>query len=390
MASGGRAMTGYDALGVAPVINVSATLTRLGGSRMPKPVMDAMAAGTEAFVDLVELQRRAGERIAELTGNEACYICSGAAAGIAIAVAACVTGTDPAAIARLPHFDGPPAEVVIHRAHRNGYDHAARQTGAVLVEIGMAHATQRWELEAAITPRTACVLYFAGAHYATGALPLTDVVEIAHERGVPVLVDAAAQIPPVAALWQYTRELGADVAIFSGGKGLRGPQSSGLVLGKRQIVEACYPNGSPNQSIGRPMKVGKEEMLGILAAVEWSLSQDEAAMLAGYEAVVQRWLAGLQEIDGVSAERGYPSEAGQPHGRAIVRISPPCPLSRDEVADALWAQKPRIAVSKVGDDAIALNPQTLEPGEDLIVLEALRTVLTRVPVPAVVPAATTG
>ncbi|HZO27787.1 MAG TPA: aminotransferase class V-fold PLP-dependent enzyme [Chloroflexota bacterium] len=383
-------MTGYDALGVTPVINASATLTRLGGSRMPKPVMDAMAAGTEAFVDLVELQRRAGERIATLTGNEACYICSGAAAGIAIAVAACITGSDPAKIARLPHFEGPPAEVIIHRAHRNGYDHAARQTGVKLVEVGMAHSTQRWELETAITPQTACVLYFAGAHYATGALPLIDVIEIAHERGVPVLVDAAAQIPPIAALWQYTRELGADAAIFSGGKGLRGPQSSGLVLGRRAIVEACYPNGSPNQSIGRPMKVGKEETLGILAAVEWSLSQDESAILAGYEAVVQRWLAGLQEIDGVSVERGYPSEAGQPHGRAIVRISPTCPLSRDEVVDALWAQKPRIAVSKIGEDAIALNPQTLEPGEDLIVLDALRAVLTRVPVPAASPAASTG
>jgi len=383
-------LTGYDALGVTPVINASATLTRLGGSRMPKPVMDAMAAGTEAFVDLVELQRRAGERIATLTGNEACYICSGAAAGIAIAVAACITGSDPAKIARLPHFEGPPAEVIIHRAHRNGYDHAARQTGVKLVEVGMAHSTQRWELETAITPQTACVLYFAGAHYATGALPLIDVIEIAHERGVPVLVDAAAQIPPIAALWQYTRELGADAAIFSGGKGLRGPQSSGLVLGRRAIVEACYPNGSPNQSIGRPMKVGKEETLGILAAVEWSLSQDESAILAGYEAVVQRWLAGLQEIDGVSVERGYPSEAGQPHGRAIVRISPTCPLSRDEVVDALWAQKPRIAVSKIGEDAIALNPQTLEPGEDLIVLDALRAVLTRVPVPAASPAASTG
>lgn len=379
-------MTGYADLGVTPVINASATLTRLGGSRMPKPVMDAMAAGTEAFVDLVELQRRAGERIAELTRNEACYICSGAAAGIAIAVAACITGSDPARIARLPHFDGPPAEAIIHRAHRNGYDHAARQTGARLVEIGMAHATQRWELEAAITPQTACVLYFAGAHYATGALPLSDVIEIAHARNVPVLVDAAAQIPPISALWQYTRELGADIAIFSGGKGLRGPQSSGLVLGRREIVEACYPNGSPNQSIGRPMKVGKEEMLGILAAVEWSLSQDEAAVLAGYEAVVQGWIAGLQGIEGVTAERGYPSEAGQPHGRTIVRFDPSCPLSRDEVVAALWSQSPRIAVAAIGADGIALNPQTLEAGEDKLVLDALRGVLTRVPVPAVSPA----
>ena len=383
-------MTGYQDLGVRPVINAAATLTRLGGSRMPRPVRDAMAAGTEAFVDLTELQRRAGERIAALTGNDACYISSGAAAGIAIAVAACITGTDPAKIASLPHFEGPPAEVVVHRSHRNGYDHAARQTGARLVEIGMAHATQRWELEAAIGPRTACVLYFAGAHYAAGALPLAAVVEIAHERGVPVLVDAAAQIPPVAALWQYTRDLGADIAIFSGGKGLRGPQSSGLVLGRREIVEACYPNGSPHQSIGRPMKVGKEEILGMVAAVEWSLSQDEAVVLAGYEAVVQGWLEGLREIDGVSAVRGYPSEAGQPHGRAIVQIAPPCPLSRDKVVDALWEQNPRIAVSKIGEDAIALNPQTLEPGEDRLVLDALRGVLTRVPTPVAARVATTG
>src|SRR5437763_13917684 len=199
-------MSSYADLGITPVVNAAATWTRLGGSRMPKPVMDAMAAGTEAFVDLVELQRRAGARIAELTGNEACYICSGAAAGMAIAVAACITGTDPARIARLPHFDGPPAEVIIHRAHRNGYDHAARQTGATLVEIGMAHTTQRWELEAAISPRTACVLYFAGANYARGALPLPQVVEIAHRHGVPVLVDAAAQTPPISSLWHFTKE----------------------------------------------------------------------------------------------------------------------------------------------------------------------------------------
>ncbi len=372
-------MSRYEELGVRPVINASATLTRLGGSRMPQPVLDAMAAGAEAFVDLVELQHRVGERIAELTRNEACYVSSGAAASIAICVAACITGTDPAKIARLPHFDGPPAEVIVHRSQRNGYDHAARMTGATLVEIGMAHTTQRWELEAAITPRTACVLYFAGANYAPGSLPLKDVIEIAHARGVPVLVDAAAQIPPVSSLWHYTHDLGADIAIFSGGKGLRGPQSSGLVLGRRDIVEACYPNGSPNQSIGRPMKVGKEEMLGMLAAVEWSLAQDEAIILAGYEASVQGWLEGLQGIPGITVERGYPSEAGQPHGRAIVRCAPPLPWTRDELVDALWNENPRIAVAKIGDDAIALNPQTLEPGEDRLVLLAVQRLLLRVP-----------
>jgi L-seryl-tRNA(Ser) seleniumtransferase len=259
---------------------------------------------------------------------------------------------------------------VVHRTHRNGYDQAARQTGACLVEIGEPlSATRVTDLESALSVRTACVLYFAGAHFAPGALTLEEVVATAHARGVPVLV------PPVANLWHFTRELGADAAIFSGGKGLRGPQSSGLVLGRRSLVDACIPNGPPNHSLGRPMKVGKEEMLGILAAVEWSLHQDEPALLASYETMVQRWISGLTGLPGVRVERGYPSEAGQPHGRAIVHLEPGVAIGRTELVDALWAADPRIAVGQVEPDAIALNPQTLEPGEDQIVLDTLRRLL---------------
>jgi len=366
----------YADLGVRPVINAAATLTRLGGSRMPAQVLEAMREGAESFVDLVELQRHVGARIAELTGNEACYISCGAAAGMAIAIAGCIAGSDPDVIRRLPHVqEGPPPEVVVHRAHRNGYDQAARQTGASLVEIGQSSGTTTAELEAAFSPRTACVLYFAGAHYAPGALPLNDVVEFAHARDIPVLVDAAAQIPPIANLWRFTLEEGADAVIISGGKGLRGPQSSGLVLGRRKIIEACIPNGPPNHSVGRPMKVGKEEMLGILAAVEWSLQQDEPALLASYEATVQRWIAALSGLPGVTAERSYPSEAGQPHSRAIVHVGSGSSLTRAELVAALWNSNPRIAVSEHGLDAIALNPQTLEPGEDQLVLDALRRLL---------------
>ncbi|MCA1645658.1 MAG: aminotransferase class V-fold PLP-dependent enzyme [Chloroflexi bacterium] len=363
--------TRYADLGVRPVINAAATLTRLGGSRIPAVVLEAMRAGAESFVDLAELQRRVGERIATLTHNEACYISAGAAAGMTIAIAGCMAGTDPDAIHRLPQVLGPPPEVVIHRAHRNGYDQAARQTGACLVEIGELGITHLADLEAALSARTVCVLYFAGAHYAQGALTLPEVIVTAHARGVPVLVDAAAQVPPIASLWHFTRELGADAAIFSGGKGLRGPQSSGLVLGRRAIVDACVANGPPNHSLGRPMKVGKEEMLGVLAAIEWSLQQDEAALLAGYEAMVQRWIDGLTGLRGVTVERGYPSEAGQPHSRAIVRLGPTSAIGRAALVDALWAADRRIAVGEVGPDAIALNPQTLEPGEDELVLDAL-------------------
>lgn len=368
-------MDPYAQLGIRPVINAAATLTRLGGSRIPGSVAEAMAAAAGTFVDLSDLQERVGDRIATLTRNEAAYVSSGASAGIVHAVAACIAGVDPAIIDAFPSLAGVVRrEVIIARSQRNGYDYAARQTGATLVEIGPSTA----DLHAALGERSACVLWFAGSHYAEGALPLTDVVTAAHERGVPVVVDAAAQIPPIASLWRFTRELGADLAIFSGGKGLRGPQSSGLVLGRRDLVAGCRANGNPNATIGRPMKVGKEELVGILAAVEWSLAQDEPSLIARYEATVRLWVEGLAGIPGVTVERRYPSEAGQPHGRAIVRIDPDYRATRDEVVAALWDGSHRIAVGThaVETNEIALNPQTLEPGEEAVVLVVLRRVLT--------------
>lgn len=357
----------YAELGIRPVINAAATLTKLGGSRMPAPVVEAMVQASRSFIDLHELQRKVGERIAELTRNEACYVSSGAAAGMLLSVASCIAGADAELMAGFPYLDGRPREVIMHHSQRNGYDYAARLTGARLHEIGGSAE----ELRDAINERTACVLWFAGAHFAKDALPLPEVIAIAHERDIPVIVDAAAQIPPIANLWRFTAELGADVAIFSGGKGLRGPQSSGLVLGKRRIIEGCRANGAPNHALGRPMKVGKEELAGILTAVEWSLAQDETAILASYEVTVQGWIAGLAGLPGVTVERGYPSEAGQPHSRAIIHLAPDAGLSRDALVEALWDREPRIAVSAAGKAAIALNPQTLEPGEEALVLEAL-------------------
>lgn len=362
----------YHRLGLRPVINASATLTALGGSRMPPVALEAMEAAARSFIDLREMESRVSTRIAELTRNEAAYVSSGAAAGIVVSVAACIAGTDPERIAGFPLLEGcQRCEVIIHESQRNGYDYAARQTGADMIEIGGTAE----DLEAAISARTACVLWFAGAHYAPNALALSEVVRIAHEHDVPVLVDAAAQIPPASNLWRFTKTEGADIAIFSGGKGIRGPQSSGLVLGRADLIAGCRANGNPNHSIGRPMKVGKEELAGILAAVEWTLAQDEDTLLASYEQTVQDWITGLSDIPGVHAERRFPSEAGQPHGRTIVHINQPCPLTRDQVVETLWDRDPRIAVAKINDDAIALNPQTLDEGEDQIVLEALREVL---------------
>lgn len=360
-------------LHVRSVINASATLTALGGSLMPEPVLAAMEAASRSFVDLHELKRKVAQRIAELTQNEAAYVSSGAAGGITLAVAACMTGTDPTLIDSFPGPDGfDKNELIIHRAQRNGYDYAARMTGVKMIEIDGTVES----FEAAISPHTAAILWFAGAHWAQDALPIEQVIALGKQHNVVVIVDAAAQVPTVENLWHFTRDLGADLSIFSGGKGLRGPQSSGLVLGRKGPIEAVAANGSPNYAIGRPLKVGKEELLGCLAAVEWSLAQDEQEVLAGYEATVEMWIGGVVDLPGVVAERGYPSEAGQPHGRAILTIGEDAQLDRDALHDALWNRNPRIAVSRLGENQIALNPQTLEPGEERIVLAAIRRLLT--------------
>jgi L-seryl-tRNA(Ser) seleniumtransferase len=362
----------YRELGLRPVINAAATLTSLGGSLMPRPVLESMADAAGSFVDIVELQERVGTRLARLTRNEAAYVVSGAAAGITLAVAACIAGSDPDLVGGFPDIDRVKRrEVAIEKRQRNGWEYAVALTGARIVE----YEDTAGGLEAVISERTACVLTFAGARFGTDVASVQRVAEVAHARSVPVIVDAAAQIPPVSSLWNYTRGAGADLVVVSGGKGLRGPQCSGLVLGAKHLVESCRANGSPNMSIGRGMKVGKEEMIGLLAAVTWYLEQDEPAMIAWYESAVRYWIEGLAGIPGVAAWRGYPNEAGQPFGRAIVRITSPCRWTRDETVQELWDGDPRVAVGVVGDDAIALNPQTLGPGEDETVLARLRALL---------------
>ena len=371
-----RAGQYYERLGVRRVVNAAATLTRLGGSIMTRPVIEAMADAAGCFVDMVELQERIGTRLAELLHNDACYVVSGAASGITHAVASCIAGDDPLLVAAFPYLNGVERrEVIIARSQRNGFDYAARQTGARIIEVDNSAAA----LEQALSPRTACVLCFAGGHYGTSVESVKEVVEIVHRSGVPVLVDAAAQVPPISSLWRYTREAGADAVIVSGGKGLCGPQSSGMVLGTAKIIEGCRANGNPNTSIGRPMKVGKEEMVGLLAAVEWYLAQDEAVTIGSYEASVELWFNGLAGVPGINASRGYPSEAGQPYGRAIVAFTDESQVSRDQVIARLWDGDPRIAVHALGDNAIALNAQTLAPGEDGLVLQRLTAALGAAP-----------
>ena len=364
-------MTIYEELGIRQVINASATLTRLGGSIMPPEVLAAMQDAARWFVDLDELQAKIGARLAELTHNEAAYVSSGAAAGITLAVAACAAGTDRAAIDRLPDTTGLKNELIVFKSHRNGYDHAARMVGVKMVEIGDAQRTDPAQLEAAFTPNTAAFIWFQGGMTGRADFPLADVIERCNTRGVPVIVDAEAQLPPVENLWRFT-QMGAACAIFSGGKDLRGPQSSGLVVGRKWLIDAMRPHGNPNPGIGRPMKVGKEEMAGLLAAVQRYLALDHRARCERDERVVAVWCDAFNSLRGVRARRSYPNEAGQPLPRCEVLLGADAALTREELVAALLGGSPAISVAASPDPAgIYLNPMTLTDEETQLVAQRL-------------------
>jgi L-seryl-tRNA(Ser) seleniumtransferase len=356
----------YRSLGVRPVINCATTYTRLGGSIMEPAVAQAMADAAGVFIDLPELQIAVGRRLAELTGNESAYVSNGAAAGLTLAVAACITGDDPALMARLPNdLSGMKNEVIVHRTQRNFYDIAVRQTGARLIEIGHAMETAPWEIDAAINERTAAIVYFAGDHVNRKTLPLPYVVERAKLHGVPVIVDAAAQVPPVSNLTYYTRECGADIAIFSGGKHLRGPQNTGLVVGREAIISSMRLNGPPHQRIGRGMKVSKEAMIGLTKAIEHYLSQDHEALWQDWSNTVDLWLDAWVERApaGVEVWRDDRNEAGEPIPRVIMRFGQQAAWTRDPFIASLRNGDPGIEVVLHDAESVAFSPNLLQEGE---------------------------
>ena len=327
-------------------------------------------------MDIVELQSRVGREIARLTRNEAAYVSSGCAAALVLGTAACITGLDPDRRERLPHLEGLKDQVVVHRMGRVGYDFAVRQTGVRLVEIGTEKETTEDDLRRAIGERTAAVLYFMRPDWTErGLIPLDRVIAISRERNVPVIVDAAAQIPPVSTLWSITG-MGADLALFSGGKGLRGPQSAGLILGRKDLIDACAFNGPPHPFIGRPMKVGKEEMVGMLVALRLYLARDERLLLDRYERQVKHLVDAFDGLPGLTARRAFPSEAGQPMPRAeIVLDERRLEMTRDEALRRLMDGDPAVSLAAAGKSGLCVNPQTLEEGQEQAVEQRLKEVL---------------
>ena len=369
-------MTIYKRLGIRTVINGNATLTRLGGSIMPPEVVAAMADASKHFVDIIELQKRVGEEIAKLTHNEAAYVSCGAAAALTLSTAACITGLDAAKREKLPHLDpSMKTEVIVHRHGRVGYDFAVRQVGVTFVEIGNENGTPSTELENAITEKTAAIFYFANPGREHLWVSYEEAIAIAKTHDVPLIVDAAAQLPPPENLWRFT-QMGADLALFSGGKGLCGPQSSGLIVGKKSLIEAIAFNGPPHPFIGRGMKVGKEEMVGLLAAVEWYLNHDHGELQQSYEDQVTYYDKVFADTQGVTVHRNFPSEAGQPMPRTEIRFDEESlGITRNEILHQLQTGEPSIDIAGAGANGVLINGQTLMPGEVEIIAQRLKEII---------------
>lgn len=264
----------FEKLGVRKFINAHDTYTVYGGSRMASETLDAMRAISEHFVDFEELQRAVGKRIAEMTHNEGAFVTNGAAGAIQLAAAVCMCKGSDYRYMRLPECGKDMCrDFVVMRSQHNAYDKAIEGAGGRIVEIGDADETLECELEGVLQNGVAGVFYFVSVLYERASMPLETVIELAHRYNTPVIVDAAAQLPPKENLWKFTK-MGADLVIFSGGKTLCGPQDSGLILGKKELIADCHRFGAPTHGICRSSKTSRESVVGLVTALERYLALD--------------------------------------------------------------------------------------------------------------------
>lgn len=371
-AQGPSAAAGRDyfaELGLRPFINAAGTYTDMTASLMPPEVIEAINYASDHYVMLNELQDAVGKRIASLLECEAAMVTAGAASAMTLGTAGVLTGTDRMKIMLLPNLVNMKSEVIIQKSHRFGYDHAVRNCGVRLVEVETVE-----ELERAVTWHTAMMLFYNNNN-SVGQIPDVEFVRLGKKHGIPTFNDAAADVPPVENLWNYTK-MGFDLVTFSGGKGLRGPQSAGLLLGRRDLIEAARLNAPPNgDTIGRGMKVNKEEILGMLVALERYLKKDHVAERRDFDSRAETIRTSATSVPGVTAEIFVPEVANHvPHVRVswdpeTVGIGP------EEVIRLLREGEPSIRV-RPGREVV-VGVWMMRPGEDKIVGRRLREVLER-------------
>src|SRR2546421_379710 len=376
-----KAVDYYEKLGITPLINAAGTYTVLSASIMPDEVQAAIALASKQPVNLNELLDKSGEYLAKRLRCEAALVTSGAAAALVVGTAACVTKGNDSAILGIPtDMSALKNEVIIQKTHRYGYDHALRNCGIRFVEVETLE-----QYEQAFNEHTVMAHFFNAGE---GKIGREDWVRVAHQHGVPCFNDAAADVPPISNLWNYT-QMGFDLVTFSGGKGLRGPQCTGLLLGRKDLIAAARKNNSPNSNtIGRGLKVAKEEIVGLVAAVDWFLSQDDAVREAEYRKRAERIAGQLKTTATVQTQIFVPPVAANhvPH-LLITYDQNRIKITGAEVMEKMRHGNPRIELNpSTGGDAasaglpggpntIVVDVWMLQPGEDLIVAKRLREAL---------------
>jgi uncharacterized pyridoxal phosphate-dependent enzyme len=371
----------YDKLGVTKIINAAGTYTALTASTMPPSVQKAVAQAAKHPVRLHELQTKSGEYLARKLKCEAAMVTAGASSALTLGTAACLMVANDCSILDIPQqVMKAKNEVVVQKAHRYGYDQALVACGAKMIEVETLDQYDR-----AFTEKTVMAHFFNAAE--GGQIGREDWIRIAHKHNVPCFNDAAADMPPISNLWNYT-QMGFDLVAFSGGKGIRGPQNAGLLLGKRRLIEAAAKNNNPYDGIARGQKVAKEQIVGMVAAVDWLLEQSDASMDKEFRARAERVLAELKGVPTIDAQVFTPPLANHvPHllvryDQSKIHISP------KEVVQALRTGSPAIELNPAsgsthgGSAGLPVDANTLvvgvwmlEPNEDQIVGKRIREVL---------------
>src|SRR5712691_2493781 len=357
----------FKELGVRPFINAAGTYTAMTASLMPPEVMAALNYASKHYVMLDELHDKVGQRIATLVRSEAAMVTAGAASALTLGTAGVLTGTDRQKMVDLPDLRDMKSEVIIQKSHRFGYEHAVRNCGVRLVEVETGE-----DLERAVNDKTAMMLFYNNNNR-EGRIQDEAFAQLGKKHAIPTFIDAAADVPPVENFWKYTG-MGFDLVAFSGGKGIRGPQSAGLLLGRKDLIEAARLNAPPNgNTVGRGMKVNKEEMVGMLVALEMFVAKDHAAERREFDRRAEVVRAAATAVPGVKAEVFVPEIANHvPH----LRISWP---GADEAAataavKAMRDGEPSIVI-RSEKDTLVVGVWMMEPGEDRIVARRLRQVL---------------
>src|SRR5579859_1598245 len=373
---GGRKLTGfgstgnvYEELGVTTVINGQGTMTVLGGS-LPRPeVEEVMALGGRHFVSIVELEVAAGKRITEMLKLPAGYdalVTAGAAAAMQSGLAGILTGDNPRLIRQIPDLTGMKSEVLIQKTHRNPFDHQLRNTGVKLIEVETADDVRR-----AINGQTA-MMHFTNFANDDGQIKDEEWVRLAHEHNIPAFIDAAADTPPVSRLWDYAN-MGYDLIAFSGGKAIRGPQCAGLLIGKKDLIAYALLNNSPHEhTIGRSQKVGKEEIVGMIKALELYLQEDQEALNKEWQRRLEYIATQVAKVPGVTTSFPKLEIANHVPHLQIKWDEKRIPMMPREVGKVLREGKPSIALS-TGEhgEALSMNSFMLQPGEEKIIASEL-------------------